>query len=738
MVQIYIKHTDNNFYLLDLEPNEAINFKLTVKDLSDITKIFSPFTQSFKIKATDKNKILCGFIGNEKTLKVSNTSEFDAMIYVAGFLFQSGKLTFEETNYNDKEQKEFSTTFASTVSGLAEKLGDATVQDLFKNEDGSFDPKLDITWNTSTLKSGLQGITNLTLANGLPFSWGIPFISNIRTWLYGTNLNQTDNIAYNQFRKNDTENFIKLSEVRPAVTYATILKQLIKKYDLNVICPILERPEVADLYAYCNSESLVIPDAKALPIVNYGAITYIRANEKNDPGGSGVPDYPRYEITVNSTTGYFKIKRQNAAHPEYFKEDIFLDLFFDGLITKSAGKKIKVNVVRNDGIIINSQEIENGNFQFNLKDGMLDSNGELFFRYEIFPIDLVDWNSIRNYIVNEYRHEYKRLGIKSVERVTFVAEMTSNTTGLFYESGKINLITCLPKMKAIDFLKSFFKTFNIYVLSAGRNDQSMHWITVPDIASTNLEYSKRIVDYTQFTDTATLTKKKASQYNQYSFSHFDSKYYESVYGDGTRFGSLIYPTTPPPKPTKFEVKTDYSILKQSATFNHNSVNTCLGFSKEDPTVQDNGGNRYKPVYDEFTIFYLKFKGLGYDTVSCEANDVSNYQVLGILEADFANYTNGKSLSFGADGYVSDSLYLNYYANFIELLLKPNTYQSSFVLNLPPNEIFLNFSNTAQNESNIPTGFRAQNEIIIGEQRYQLVDSSIDLVTGKTKLNLLNF
>jgi len=60
------------------------------------------------------------------------------------------------------------------------------------------------------------------------------------------------------------------------------------------------------------------------------------------------------------------------------------------------------------------------------------------------------------------------------------------------------------------------------------------------------------------------------------------------------------------------------------------------------------------------------------------------------------------------------------------------------LNLTPNEIFLNFANLNQGESNIPTGFRAQNEIIIGEQRYQLVDSTIDLTTGKTKLTLLNF
>ena len=62
MVQIYIKYTDNNYYLLDIEEKEVINFKITSKDLNDITKIFAPFTQSFNIKATDKNKILCRLV----------------------------------------------------------------------------------------------------------------------------------------------------------------------------------------------------------------------------------------------------------------------------------------------------------------------------------------------------------------------------------------------------------------------------------------------------------------------------------------------------------------------------------------------------------------------------------------------------------------------------------------------------------------------------------------------------
>lgn len=202
------------------------------------------------------------------------------------------------------------------------------------------------------------------------------------------------------------------------------------------------------------------------------------------------------------------------------------------------------------------------------------------------------------------------------------------------------------------------------------------------------------------------------------------------------FGSLSYPTIEPKKPTKFEVLTDYPILKQSNFATFNNIKTCLAFEKEGATIQSNGGNRYKSVFEEFTIFYLKHKDLGTQTVGFELTEINNHELRSVLEANFVNYKNGKSLAFGAENNDNDSLYLNYYKDFIENLF--NSFESTFNLNLPPNEIFLNFANQNQGESNIPTGFRPQNDIIIAEQRYSLIDSAIDLTIGKTKLTLLNY
>ena len=732
MVQIYVKYKDGNFYLLDLKQGESVNLKTTVKELNDITKIFSPFTQSFKIPATDKNKILFGFYGNEK-IQGNSSRDFDCNIYVGGFIFESGKLSVEEIAGD-----EYKADFGSTVSGLVDKIGDATIQDAFL----PYDDKLKIVWNVNTLRSGLQTISNLTLSNGLDFSWGIPFISNNRVLLSSGTV---DNISYNQTRNNTNENFIKLSEVRPAVTYLTILKQLILKYDLNVICPLFEKTELKELFAYCTNEKFVIPEQSFFRLENYLALVYDRFDKlENTISGYRLPGESETKWLINLTqaSGVFTVSRNPN---QYFDGrnnwgdgfDIFVEI--KNLVSlENTTPSVKVNI--RDAVsntLYNSITIENTErtVAFRFLDSLLNSKGSVQYYVEILPQNLVTWSSIDVENVQNYRKDVDRWFGKAVQRAKYRLTAENKTLSTNLGGNKINLISLLPKIKAIDFLRSFFKTFNISIIPTGLEDNSMYWLTPENIKEINQPYSKRIVTY----DNGELgSKKKANDFNQYIFAHKESKYYESVYGDGTRFGSLTYPSITPAKPRKYEVKTDYSILKQSNTFLNGIVRTCLAFELEGATVEDNGAIRYKPVYDEFTLMYLKQKSLNGLPVGSEASKNSNYQINSLLEANFVNYTNGKTLAFGGENGLNDSLYLNYYKDFIELLLDGNTYKSEFTLTLPPNEIFLNFANTNQNESNIPTGFRAQNEIIIGEQRYQLVDSTIDLTTGKTKLTLLNF
>jgi hypothetical protein len=745
MVQLYIKHTDNNFYLLDLEDSEAINFKVTTKDLNDITKIFAPFTQTFKIPASDKNKILLGFFGDEKIQKTNLSGDFDSLLYISGALFESGILTPNEMAYEQGDQKTIDLNFASNLTSLVDKLGDTTIQSLFQDSAGAFDPLVKISWGTSVLKSAMESIKNYTLGNGINFKWVVPFISNNRVWTYDAeDLNVVDNIAYNTAIYVENFNFISREETRPAISFMSVMDHLVLKIGTPIICPLFSKPELLEAFIWGSSESLTIPSAQAFPLIDYSSLLFLRYDVKEQI--ENAPQIPKWQITGGGATGIFKVKRAASFNTIYWSDGFNITLGFAEL-TALEGTETKIKVVTkraSDGAILNTQEITNDLYTFRVIDNvngptMLDQNGELFLIFEILPLNLVNWSSITFQTQQAYRHDRGSGIFARVTRVKFQSSATNSTSAESLGGNQLNLISILPKKKCVDFLKSFFITFNISVVSTGLNDNSMYWLTPDDIQEVNKPYSKRAVNLTPYIESATLGKKKASKYNQYSFLHFPSKYFNSEFGDGSFFGSLKYPEVAPAKPTKFEVKTEYSIMAQSNTFVHPLlINTCLGFSKDAPTILDNGAARYSPVYDELTIFYLKQKTLGSSPLSVEFSATSNAALYSLAEASF-KASNGKTLAFGTENVLdTDSLYFNYYRTFIELLLSPNTYLSEIILNLPPPEIFLNFANLKQGESNIPTGFRVQNEIILGEQRYFNIDTTIDTTTGKTKLTALNF
>jgi len=347
MVQIYIKHTDNNYYVLDLDPDEAINLKMIVRDFGDISKIFSPFTQSFNIKATDKNKILCGFIGNEKIARVNLTGVFDAMIYISGFLYQAGKLTFDEMDYVLSEQKSFKTNFASNLTSLTDKLGDLTIQDLF-----NADPLLKIDWNVTEMRTLMGSVQNKTLANGIEFKYGIPFISNNRVWTYNdSDLGIIDNIAFKASRT--TVNQISILEVRPAINFMSIMRHLINKIGVPVTSPIFNKPEVKDLFVWCNSETLVDQNATALPLVNYSALTYLRFDVKDTGIGGTTPPLQgeeRWLITGGGANGVFKATRNNASIRHANWSDGFnINLTFNGVLSLD-GTEPKIKVILKNSV----------------------------------------------------------------------------------------------------------------------------------------------------------------------------------------------------------------------------------------------------------------------------------------------------------------------------------------------------------------------------------------------------
>jgi len=88
--------------------------------------------------------------------------------------------------------------------------------------------------------------------------------------------------------------------------------------------------------------------------------------------------------------------------------------------------------------------------------------------------------------------------------------------------------------------------------------------------------------------------------------------------------------------------------------------------------------------------------------------------------------------------IQRSLYFDFYKTQTERLLNPNTLKQMFKLKLPASELVLNYATTGAGMSQVPDGFRLQNEIVLQESRFSVIDAQIDITTGESTMNLLNF
>lgn len=407
-------------------------------------------------------------------------------------------------------------------------------------------------------------------------------------------------------------------------------------------------------------------------------------------------------------------------------------------------------------------QLENGSIYNNISAGK-DGNGNVEVRFVIPDASFVSghfifkifqksdtpiiWSSSETKIDYGY-YDGKYGAFNRTSYGNWDQKSLNNNNSASMGGTNIDLYKSIPETKCVDFLNSFLKTFNISIFDASPNDDKLYWLTPNDLLSDNKEYSKRVVDYTPYITSKKVQKKIPNDYNFYNFKHKTSKYKSNsdyLTARGYEFGQLTYPENKPTQDlSEFKVETGFSILEALPIAGMTDEFTSYGFTDEAPEIWDTGEKRYKPNTSELTIFFAcglrnlsGIKRLGFQ-------GTSGLNILSVLPLNSyiktsPVHTSGFSFGFGLiQEATTKSLYYYFYKTQTERLLNPNTLQHSFELKLPAKEMVLNFANTAQGESNIPTGFRLQNEIILQETRFSIIDASIDITTGNTKLNLLNF
>lgn len=718
ITEVFVSIDNLEFTKLDLFKDESITIKSSKKDLQDISKVFAPYSQSFSFPATPKNVQAFGFFGNTEVIKVNPDNKFYCKIYTNGVLNNKGIIKIENVKYKNNKADSFSGSFNTNMLSLKDRIGDDTLQDL-TNLDFS------LNWKPNNVFNRLKNTAVLS-NSGINVKYFVPLISNNRVWTYNSVETGIDNIAYKSVNAPTGNKVVNIGELRPAVSFQSVLDLIKYKYNLEITTPLEAKDEIKDLYIWCNASSFTKNTSSKFILKKQ----YV--NESPSAHGTAVVNFAdsSTKITKNGTSPFAVT---------YIQYRITL---VDTVIGDDQEKATVVIDIQKKSTLQNVLS-----FEFEVKNG----NNQLAMK---IPLYLFTSNEFEFYT---YLKSSKPILWKySSARVLYrnllsdkVSTFTNNNNSDDSKQYEVDLVKSLPNTKVIDFITSYFKTFNISIFDSSPTDDKLFWLTPQDINTIGQVYSKREVDYTRFVDVKEVLKSVGNDYNYYNFKHAESKYRSNVDFKkqfGMEFGQTKYPSIPPTKPNEFKIETHFSIIPPVLLNGTSQIWTAYGFDNSEPNVSDDGVYRYTPNTDELTLFYshgntsitetIGVQNLNSSDVLITSELTSHMKVMPYCKSN--NYSLGFSILKIDNIEYTDSLFLLYYSTQIVRLLNPNALSQTFKVVLPSNEIYLNDATTLIGSGSTPVGFRMQNEIIIGETKYEILDSSIDITTGKGTLTLLNF
>jgi hypothetical protein len=664
--------------------------RYTFVDTKDISKVFSPYSLNFTFDATPNNLNSLGYFGNTEVIKTTDLRKVRTKVYVNSVLNQTGLLKLEKIVYKMGKPSVITASFATNLTNLKDKIGDDTIEGL-----GS----LVVTWNPASVKSLLQGIESANI-QGTPIKYFIPLASTNRVIQYNADGSGLDNVFFNSANLPTSNKVLKASELRPAISFSTIVELIKLKYGLQIVAPLENRNEYKDAYIWCINKTFG-SKTKSKFIITQNATTTAILGIRID-----------YFALSNSV----KVKINSAG---VINDKVAQSIIFQGInyltapttdCTMSIFRVGEAFPIKTETFTLTQENEQIGIF---IETLFFDQNLEIEYFINLEFTNAISWNNA----VLSFRMDITTIGTVSL--------ISNNNNFALMGGSKIDLIKSLPEVKVIDFLTSFLKAFNIAILDVNPDDDSLFFFTPQDI----LENKKEV---TYVADISDVEKSTQDDFNYYIFKHADSNFKSNVdykIGAGQDYGQASFPQIKPPNAKEFKIETNFTIIPP-VTIPGTNVTTVYGFEGGQPEILDTGEARYTPNFGELVLFYSHGNkplnalfGVQSSLQSglLQTQSISSY--IQILPYTTDNKSFAWSVLVQNNVAYRDNLFSRYYADIIKRYIDQNVMKQEFTLYLNANEV---------------RNFRLENDIIIGENKFTIVDSTIDITNGKTKLTLLNY
>lgn len=537
---------------------------------------------------------------------------------------------------------------------------------------------INIQWNPNSIASIIQQ----------PYTENviIPLISKSRLW------------SMTGSEHNINTGFIKTEELRPALRMRYLLNKIIKKYKLNIENNI---PQQDWNYIWCNNK-LSANNHKVQLDVNV-PVTY----------NNGLDPSTYFTARINSAqkefivdyTGYDTGRQPFEMIVSLIEvKDLFSNQFYNG--------EIIATVVDENGKEYSTAYTPTlaGNYYIKIPVGFVKERMTKRFKIYISSKDIITMKGA------SYIHSLLNL----IHGGRYNATSGSNITATMGDNFNFNY--AIGEIKTIDFLTSLFKMYNIKVIESKVSDKLIF------DSSSKTEFSGLGMDLTSYVQWDNVKISPPVNYQELIFTHKESDFFRNTEYKklvNKEFGSEVYNSKSAYLSEDYEVETDFQVMDWFK-INGGSPIMTYGFSEPNKPVEDTDSivliqmsvDNNQPVLDDAG----NPKPIYVGTSQTNRVPIRSYTPCASSD-DWASITFDININPYTGVPQTGSLYNRYYSFYIERLYNYNTRIYTYDMVLTPDII---------NE------FDATRRVTIGNMLYSVEECTIDMVTGKTKIKLMNY
>ena len=434
-VQIYIN--DERVEMFDFE---SVTITDTIKDVRDVSKIFTEYSQTFSLPASkSNNKIFKHYYNNDVVNSFDSRIRVPAKIELNNIAFKYGYIKLEGVDLKNNKANTYRITFFGNTVSLKDLLGDDLLSSL------SWLDNFSLPYSSANIKTHLTTGVNKTVdsvvyANPIQ----VPLITHTQRLIYNTSSHSstdfnTGNLVYdgNVGHKHG----VKWNELKYAIRLNIIIRAIEKKYT------------IANGY----SQNLTFSDDffNTATSNDFSELNMWLHRVKGGVTNGGQVE--TYSYIVNDFTD--EVKEQSS-----ISNGVLLLLGFGQ--TAGAQKVLRANLVVDSGSVAVP-------YSFNiLRDGLsVYSSGTI--SGSVFNINVpVTINS-------EYTIQINTTSSISFSNISWVYSYydseSQSTVNENYNTGSVaisqsfdfNITQQIPKMKVLDFLTAIFKMFNLVAYVEG-------------------------------------------------------------------------------------------------------------------------------------------------------------------------------------------------------------------------------------------------------------------------------